>query len=112
MASVEHTLKKVFANVEIYPNFDPKETGFGNLSILAYNGSPVVLDNSSFNSVTIHPDAVKDVLNFTKNRFFVKNESAMTLSDDFNPMDCYDLELKESVRNDIINGTDWDILLN
>lgn len=35
----------------------------------------------------------------------------MLLTDDYNPVDFYDLPLKEKVRRTILDSTDWDILL-
>ena len=35
----------------------------------------------------------------------------MLLTDDYNPIDFYDLWLKEKVRRTILETTDWDILL-
>ena len=36
---------------------------------------------------------------------------AITLTDDYNPIDFYDAWLKESVRKSIINSTDLDVLI-
>lgn len=112
-ASVVRTLEEVFDNVEVYPNFDPREESSGNISVLAYDGPEVQLDQAIFDRVKIHPFAVEGVRNFAKNRFtFDEDVKAMTLRDDFNPMDCFDLDLKENVRRKIVEGTDWDILLH
>ncbi len=37
---------------------------------------------------------------------------AIILTDEYNPIDFYDMELKERVRKLILEGSDWDILLS
>ena len=113
-ASVIHTLRAVFENVVVYPNFDPQVTKEGNITIIAYNGAPVSVDKATFDSIPVHPFAIKGVRNFSKNIFSFneKDYPSMMLRDDFNPMDCFDIDLKENVRRDILKSTDWDILLN
>ena len=41
-----------------------------------------------------------------------EHPEAMILTDEFNPMDIFDLELKEKVRKLILDDSDWDILLS
>jgi spermidine synthase len=112
-ASVVKTLEQVFDNVEVYPNFNPHKESSGNISILAYDGPAVPLDGSVFRSVRVHPTAAAGVYNFAQNRFhFDEDVEAILLTDNFNPMDCLDTDLKETVRQNIVNGTDWDVLLH
>jgi hypothetical protein len=43
---------------------------------------------------------------------FPKGTRSMLLTDDFNPMDVHDAWLRERVRREILETTDWSILLS
>ena len=43
---------------------------------------------------------------------FPPQTPAIVLSDDYNPVDFYDLWLKENIRKNNLNYTDFDILLS
>jgi len=112
-ASVVKTLQSVFDQVTIYPTFDPAfGDGIGNLEIVAYDGELRPLQFSRIENLTIHPGAQNMVrLGMERPFVFPAQTPAMVLSDDFNPVDFYDLWLKEKVRKNIIEFTDFDILL-
>jgi hypothetical protein len=42
---------------------------------------------------------------------FPASTAAIVLTDDYNPVDFYDLWMKENLRRLILETTDWDILL-
>ena len=112
-ASAVKTLQKVFDQVVVFPTFDPAlGDGAGNMEIIAYDGARRPMQLSRINDLAVHPMAQNGVNLGMQNPFqFPDGTPAMVLSDDYNPMDFYDLWLKESVRQGIINYTDFDILL-
>ena len=112
-ASAVKTLQQVFDQVVIFPTFDPAKSGSGNMEIIAYNGKLRPMQLSRINDYDIHPAASRGVyMGIEKPFMFPAGTPAMVLTDDYNPIDFYDLELKESVRKGIIRNTDFDILLS
>ena len=62
--------------------------------------------------VSIHYLAERKVREAMGKRFRLPPDTlAITLTDDYNPIDFYDAWLKESVRKSIINSTDLDVLI-
>ena len=112
-ASVVKTLKLEFDQVEIYPTFDPDQgDGTGNLVIIAYRGAPRDIDWRGLQRNPVDAFAYRDVWGTIGKRFtFPDGAPAIVLTDDYNPIDFYDAGLRESVRRQIIESTDWDMLL-
>lgn len=112
-ASVVKTLQSVFDQVAIYPTFDPASgEGTGNLEIVAYDGAPRPLQFNRLEHMDIHPGAESLVrLGMERPFVFPAQTPALILTDDYNPVDFYDLWLKEQVRKTILDSTDFDILL-
>ncbi len=112
-ASAVRTLEEVFDQVMMFPAFDPAVgNGTGNLEIIAYDGKPRAMQLTRINDLTVHPLARRGVsLGMRVPFVFPENTPSMLLTDDYNPMDFYDLWLKEAVRKGIIESTDFDILL-
>lgn len=113
-ASVIRTLRQVFPQVDIYPNFDPQgKDKTGNISIFAHANKPFSIPQDFFSQMDINYWAKYKIVKLPQWRFdFPQDVRAMVLTDEFNPIDCNDLWLKERVRKEIVAGTDWDILLN
>lgn len=112
-ASVIHSLKTVFDQVQIYPVI-PKErlNKSGNLIVIAYRGVERTLQKSLYAQEPIHPQARQLVeQSMSKSFNFPPGTPAMLLTDDFNPIDLHDLWMKEDVRKNILETTDPDILL-
>ncbi|RRJ82749.1 fused MFS/spermidine synthase [Aestuariirhabdus litorea] len=112
-ASVIKTLRQVFEQVEIYPTFSPgPELSFGNLAVIAYQGPPRPLDKERLNRFSVHPMAREGVQANLGRRFeFPSGTPAIVLTDDYNPIDFFDSETREGVREIIINSTPWEILI-
>ena len=112
-ASVVKTLEVIFDQVEIYPTFDMQRSDLnGNLAILAYSGDARVPDLSQITGDPIHSMAKNLVnKNLTRRFEFPESQEAIVLTDDYNPIDFFDSSLKESVRRNILETTNWDILL-
>jgi spermidine synthase len=111
-ASVIRTLREVFAQVEVFPTFDPAGAdAYGNLALVAYDGPHRALDLTPVAGLPVHPLA-KDVRPLLGRTFaFPPGTPAVVLTDDFNPLDVHDTWLREQVRRTIIATTDWDVLL-
>ncbi len=112
-ASVVKTLREVFDQVEIYPNFDTRDEGaMGNISLIAYDGVPANLPPDYPQRFDIHPMARNAVHNYFNGRYRLPaEEQAIILRDDYNPIDCYDNTVREKVRRDVLKNTPWEILL-
>jgi spermidine synthase len=112
-ASVVRTLADVFRTVEIYPTFRPedgKETG--NIVVVAYDDDPIPLDSERAQLFPVHPFAEESVRKVFGTLFrFPAGTPSIVLTDDYNPIDFYDLWVKEFVRKDIFRDTDLDVLL-
>jgi spermidine synthase len=111
-ASIIKTLQSVFEQVAIYPSVDPSLTnGVGNLEIVAYDGVVRPLQINRVPNMNIHPiaeDAVRN--NLAKPFTFPPQTPAIVLSDDYNPVDFYDMWLKEMLRKNTTENVDFDIL--
>lgn len=113
-SSIVKTLQSVFDQVAIYPAFDPASgEGTGNIEIVAYDGAQRVLQLDRIANMSIHPLAEGNVRRSMQQPFVLApHADAMILSDNYNPVDFYDLWLKEQVRKIILDTTDFDILLS
>jgi spermidine synthase len=112
-ASVIRTLEKVFTYVEVYPVFSPTEgEGCGNLEIVAYQQPTVPFRPQGVQQFPVHRLAKEGVNRFIGKSFHLPDTAeALVLSDNYNPLDFYDLWLKENLRKTILENTDWDILI-
>lgn len=112
--SVVKTLKQVFANVEIYPFVnDGEQERIGNLELIAYNGPPKVLPPDLISRFEIHPFAVAEVTKAYRQKMVMHGEErGIVLTDNYNPIDCYDNKVKEYIRQGVVQGTDWNILVS
>lgn len=111
-ASIVKTLAQTFATVEVYPTFDPGQNDFGNLVLVAHDGPPLPFDPARSGPIPVHPLARERVERLLGSRFaFPAGSPAIVLTDDYNPIDVYDAWLKEQLRTQILEATDWDTLL-
>jgi len=112
-ASVVKTLRAAFRNVQIYPAFDPDdERGWGNLGIMAYDFPAATVDRGKLARLPVHALAAKSLSPVIGTTFtFPEQTPSIVLSDDYNPIDFYDLWLKENIRREILKSTNWDILI-
>ncbi len=113
-ASVIKTLQSAFDVVEVFPTFSPAESdnGVGNIAVMAYQGLTRTLqpDPDRFQP---HPNVAKAVfLNLGQRFQFPADTPAIVLTDDYNPIDFFDGWLREVIRKNIVEGTDWDILIS
>ena len=112
-ASVIKTVQAVFGQVQVHPVFAADAPGAsGNLAIVAYDGPARAPRTDLLAAFPVHPLAEAGVRQGLQNTYrFPAGTPAMLLTDDYNPIDFYDLWLKEKVRRTILETTDWDILL-
>lgn len=111
-ASIIKTLQSVFGQVTVYSAFDATlSEGVSNLEIVAYDGAPRPLQLNRITNIAIHPLVENTVRNNMQQPFaFPLGTPAMVLSDNYNPIDFYDLWLKEKMRKINLDNTDFDIL--
>lgn len=103
-ASIVHTLRQVFEQVEVYPVFGPEET-HGNLAIIAYQGKPRKKNTNLVTQQEIHPLAQQVVAaNLLRQVEPLKTVPPIVLTDDYNPIDFFDTWLREEIRRGIMES--------
>jgi spermidine synthase len=110
-ASIVETLRRVFRTVEIVPLFgEPDESG--NMIVVAHDGPAPPLTLADAARFPIHPAARGAVEKYFGREFsFPPGTPAIVLKDDYNPMEFYDLRVKERVRASILGSANPDMLL-
>jgi spermidine synthase len=98
-ASIIKTLQSVFDNVSIYSASDASlSEGVSNLVVVAYGGSPRAVQLDRVPNMDTHPLVEDAVRNSIREPFSFPPQAAIVLTDDYNPVDFYDLWLKEIGR--------------
>ena len=112
-ASVVKTLQQVFADVQIFPNYDvEREEGGGNITIIASPAELPAMDARRIVGLPVHPLAQAGVEQFLGRRYQIPDGTpAIVLTDDYNPIDFFDVRLKEWVRSMILKTSDEDMLI-
>ncbi|NOY46594.1 MAG: hypothetical protein GXP50_14260 [Deltaproteobacteria bacterium] len=113
-AAVVRTLLEIFDNVDLYPTFQPAAGVHGNVVIVAYDGPPTPVGADVLGRVPIHPMARRGLVGFWTRRVSARSGmvSAPLLTDDYNPIDLMDLDLREAVRRSLLADTPWDLLVD
>lgn len=112
-ASIVRTLKEVFSTVDMYPGFDPATSqGIGNLELFAYDRPAVTITAAQLAGYAIHPlaGAVRELL--TRKFEYPAGTPALVLTDSYNPIDFYDVRIKEFNRRKIVEMSDMDFLMS
>jgi hypothetical protein len=112
-------VQAVFGQVQVHPAFAndapnmPNElAASGNLAIVAYDGPVRTARTDLLANFPVHALAEAGVRYGLQTTYDMPASTpALLLTDDYNPIDFYDLWLKEKVRRTILETTDWDILL-
>ena len=121
-ASIIKTLASVFDNVEVFPTFIPDDgpqdgkansnDGVGNLTVVAYQGKKLSFDVNNVRHDMIHPRISAEIVASMGQQFkFDTSQPAMILTDDYNPIDFYDVRLREKIRERLIDQLNWDLLI-
>jgi len=116
-ASIIKTLQAVFDHVEIYPAFDldtglEGKGGVGNFAVVAYQGEKLHFDYRKINVAMIHPELQSNIIkNIGQQYKFDENQPAIVLTDDFNPIDFYDIVLREKIRKNLLDYLDRELLI-
>jgi spermidine synthase len=111
--SIIRTLESVFPSVAIYPNYDvERSSGGGNITVLASANQLGQFNGRAIAAFPVNPFAVKGVEEFLGRPYRLPaGTPGIILTDDYNPIDFYDVWLKEWVRQLILEGTEMDILI-
>jgi len=107
--SVIRTLRTSFEQVEVRPLFDPSLHRFGNVEVVAYRGPPRALDGGRLNRLDVVPEA-RWAMPFLWRTVELALDDGVVLTDDFNPMEDWDLDVKEQLRQRLAaNRAEWDL---
>lgn len=113
MSAIISTLQSVFSTVQIYPTLSISSgtKGVGNIEVIAYNFAPVLVDREALRRLPYHPLAASTRTQIGQLSKFISNQEKMILNDEYNPLDCYEPDVKEEVRRRVLQWTHWDLLL-
>ena len=113
LASVVRTLEQVFMTVEINPLIDPATgDGVGNVVILAYDRPSLPFNFETVRDIPVHHLAYPVVSRFMGKKYrLAPNSPGTILTDDYNPLDWYDIRIKEKFRKLVLEAIDRDVLL-
>ncbi|MFQ5465463.1 MAG: fused MFS/spermidine synthase [Thermodesulfobacteriota bacterium] len=111
--SLSRTLKKAFTTVDVYvpKTFYGPERTVVNYLFVAYNGDrrqPVLSDPSP---EPVHPYVAGQVATLFDRRISI-DDGPLLFTDNYNPVDFYDMKLRERIRSSVIMTTDRKILLD
>ncbi|MDH4020704.1 MAG: fused MFS/spermidine synthase [Xanthomonadales bacterium] len=111
-ASVVKTLEQVFDQVQAFRTVGPQQSpGIENLALIAYRGEERIPDESYLNPNSIAHQVRRQVMDNIYRRFeFPDDTAAIILTDDYNPLDVFDIATREELRRRILEHSEWDIL--
>lgn len=112
-ASIIRTLEQVFRFVTVYPNFDPAAgEAAGNLTLIAHDAEFGGFDRTVVQGFPVHPYAATGVYRRLGTTYLLPDGApSVILSDDYNPVDFFDIGLKEWVRKTILETIDIELLI-
>lgn len=111
-ASILETFRQVFPAVRCSPAYDRLKSEYGNIIVVASDRELQGLDRKKLAASYVHPLAAAAVTGIIGETYIFPPETpAIVLTDDYNPVDFYDLRIKEALRADILRYTESDILL-
>jgi len=111
--SLSRTLKSVFDTVDVYVPvafYRPEQTSV-NYLFAAYKGDrrqPVPADPSP---EPVHPSVAGRLATLLDRRITI-DDGPLLFTDDYNPVDFYDMTVRERIRSSVIRSTDREILLD
>ena len=113
MSSMIKTLREVFTTVEIFPTFSPLESypGIGNFEIIAGNSHPPIPEKEWLRAFPFHPLAASAREKIGERFTLPENQAGIVLTDNYNPIELYDLPVKEEFRKRLLKGSIMDLLL-
>lgn len=96
-ASIIKTVRQTFKTVNVYPIFDPAEgKGFGNIIIIAYDAAFPPFEQKAVTMFRVHSVPWAEISKYLGRACTLPADTpAVTLTDDYNPVDLYDVEVKE-----------------
>ena len=111
-ASVVRTLEQVFDQVQVYLTVDPEQDkSVANLVLLAYQGEERSPDTSLINENEINRYVRRYVMqNIGRSYQLPEETAAIILTDDYNPIDVFDVSVREEIRKRILRNSEWEIL--
>ncbi len=112
--SVLNTLKLVFEHVNYYPIYKGRDTEITNVIVVAYNGKEKRLDHRTLSESHYYPGLRQTVMNSVMQPLTLAapERTPIILRDDYNPLDTWDSETREAVRNNILQSRELSLLMN
>lgn len=109
--SVVRTLREVFDQVALYPVFDPQRQQVGNITIVAYQGPKRSLPQIDLAQRQIQPRVLQSMRSWFGREYpWPEDGPGIVLSDDYNPLDVFDIDFREESRKAIQKSTDPGLL--
>ena len=112
ISSIKKTLEKVFTTVEIFPTFKPDvhNRGIGNVEIIACNLPHLTLAKERLRAFQFSPREGRGFGRIGETFTLRPGTPAVVLTDDYNPSDFYNLDVKEQFRKWIIREYNLDMM--
>lgn len=112
-ASIVRTLKEVFRIVKVYITVDPfYGADIQNLEVIAYDDPELSFDFRRIRKFPVHYQLRgKRGGMFVEEFTFSPGTPSIILSDDYNPVDFFDIRIREKIRKSILTHVDWDMLI-
>lgn len=108
---IDATLDAVFDNVDLYPLFDVAQRPLGSIAVMAYDGPPRRVTRRAIAGIAMHRLVERSRRHMLVPVPFERAPDTRPLTDDFNPLDIYEAEIRETVRREILADADWAPLL-
>ena len=107
---VQNTLKRVFRHVDIYtsPGYFSETPHVLNMIFVAFDDERAV--NTGFLPDNVYPPIVQDLKGLYSRKVSLK-QADLVFTDDYNPIDFYDIETRELFRKTVISNTDRAIFI-
>ena len=112
-SSLARTLKEVFRHVDAFANgnFFSGKPAVVNIAFVAYDKDPPGPDVEGAGLIPVYPPLKEDVEGIFSRRVSFA-DGPFLFTDDYNPIDFYDVRLREKWRDITIRSTDRDIVVN
>ncbi|WP_210394547.1 fused MFS/spermidine synthase [Motiliproteus sediminis] len=113
-ASIVKTVAAHFDQVELYPTFRVStDNPSGNYVLVAYNGAPRHFEpRRVLAGEPLHPFVQREVaMALTRPYQLPRGAAGLVLTDNYNPIEFYDVAVREQIRRDILRDSDPDMLL-
>ncbi len=112
--SVLKTLGTLFEHVDYYPVATTAKSAITNVIVVAYNGPAKSFDRNVFEHMVYYPSIQQNIMNSLSmpQRLAEPQREPIVLRDDYNPLDAWDMAIREEVRSNILGYQELELLIN